>query len=405
MRARHDRLTMPNTGVRASRDDAYVLKAGAPVLRAGVSVVRAGASAVRTGASVVHAVASAWRRFAWAAIAFACATGAGAQERDRWPIKTREHVDLWLHGFAFVAPDSSPVPLYRAGYREEMIVARNAAAAITDLDANADVLRTAIRTRPSLLGAQFVALEFGTWAELEAALDAFVRADGDPRRAPGNAAQTVTRLGSVFRAREDRDFARRYLAALRSERERFHHQWWLAETRRRDAALVAVDSLWRNRFRPALQAFLSHTQQRDGEIILSTVLEAEGRTVTGGKSGNTVVVGFPTTRDRAADAIYCLLHELVGPLTTAAVADNVTPAQVRSGEAERYQSLALVRGGALLAARLGADVADGYMRFYLRATGHGVEGNVAAAFAAAFPLPDAMVSSIERQVAVAFSGI
>lgn len=339
--------------------------------------------------------------------AAAAATGAGragAQERG-WPVKTREHVDLWLHGFAFVAPDSSPVPLYRAGYREAMIVARNAASAVTDLDANADLLRAAIKGRPSLLGAQFLALEFGTWADLEGALDAFVRADGDPRRAPGNAAEVVARLGTVFRSGEDRDFARRYLASLRSERDRFHHQWWIAETRRRDAALVAVDSLWRNRFRPALQPFLSHTQQRDGEIILSTVLEAEGRTVHGGKSGNTIVVGFPETRDRAADAIYCLLHELVGPVTAAAVADNVTPAQVRSGQADRYQSLALVRGGALLAARLGADVASGYMRFYLRATGHQVDGDAAAAFAAAFPLPDAMLSSIERQVAVAFSGI
>ncbi|MEA3245575.1 MAG: hypothetical protein U9Q74_05410 [Gemmatimonadota bacterium] len=339
--------------------------------------------------------------------AAAAATGAGragAQDRG-WPVKTREHVDLWLHGFAFVAPDSSPVPLYRAGYREAMIVARNAASAVTDLDANADLLRAAIKGRPSLLGAQFLALEFGTWADLEGALDAFVRADGDPRRAPGNAAEVVARLGTVFRSGEDRDFARRYLASLRSERDRFHHQWWIAETRRRDAALVAVDSLWRNRFRPALQPFLSHTQQRDGEIILSTVLEAEGRTVHGGKSGNTIVVGFPETRDRAADAIYCLLHELVGPVTAAAVADNVTPAQVRSGQADRYQSLALVRGGALLAARLGADVASGYLRFYLRATGHQVEGDVAAAFAAAFPLPDAILASIERQVAVAFSGI
>ena len=342
--------------------------------------------------------------FALAASAMAW-PAAGAQERNPWPIKTREHVDLWLHGFAFVAPDSSPVPLYRAGYRDALIVARNSASAITELDANADVLRAAIRSRPSLLGAQFVPMSYGTWADLDRAMEAFIQADGDPRRATRNDAEDVARLATVFPARPDRDFARRFMAGLRSERDKFHHQWWLAETRRRDAALTMVDSLWRTRFRPALQAFLNHTQQRNGEIILSTVLEAEGRTVTNGDNGTTVVVGFPETPDHAADAIYCFMHEVVGSITAAAVADNVTPAQRRSGEADRYQSLALVRGGAMLAARLGADVAAGYQKFYLRATGHPDTGDPATAFAAAFPLPDAMLSSIERQIAVAFSGI
>lgn len=353
-----------------------------------------------------------------AAVAIAIAGGragaqtgapAGAQpagpDRNPWPIKTREHVDLWLHGFAFVAPDSSPIPLYKAGYRDAMIVARNSANAITELDANADVLRAAIHSRPALQAAQFVPLAFGTWAELDGAMEAFLQADGDPRRAKREDAETVAQLVSVFPARADRDFARRLMAGLRSEREKFHHAWWLAETRRRDPALTAVDSLWRTRFRPALQSFLNHTRQRSGEIILSTVLEAEGRTAANASGGTTIVVGFPETPDRAADAIYCVMHEIVGSLTAAAVADNVTPAQQRSGVADRLQSLALVRGGAMLAARIGPDVALGYQKFYLRATGHAETADPAAAFAAAFPLPDAILSSIERQIAVAFSGI
>ncbi|MDA1080317.1 MAG: hypothetical protein O2973_01370 [Gemmatimonadetes bacterium] len=323
----------------------------------------------------------------------------------RWPVKTREHIDLWLHGFAIVAPDSSRVPLYRRGYRDVMLVARNAASAFTDLDANSDVLRAALAARPSLVGAQFLALDFGTWADLSGALDAFVRTDGDPRRASGENAQMVARIGAIFRSREDRDFARRYLAGLQSEREKFHHQWWIAETRRRDPALAAVDSLWQGRFRPALQRFLNHTQQSDGEFILSTVLEGEGRTVTNDKRQNTIVVGFPESPERAADAIYCLLHELVGPLTVTAVEDNVTPAQKRNGVADGYQSAALVRGGAILAAKLGADAVAGYMEFYLRAAGRPAGADIAADFAAAFPLPAEMLSSIERQVAIAFSGI
>ena len=331
--------------------------------------------------------------------------GAPARSGTRWPVKTREHVDLWLHGFAIVAPDSSAVPLYRLGYRDALIVARNSANAVTELDANADVLKAALVSRPPLLAAQFLALEFGTWADLAGALDAFVRADGDPRRAAGANAQMTARLASIFRTREDRDFARRYLTGLVSERERFHRQWWVAETRGRDAALAAVDSLWQRRFRPALQSFLNHTQQPDGELILSTVLEAEGRTVSNAKQQNTIVVGFPKSPEHAADAIYCALHEMVGSLTAAAVHDNVTPAEKRAGVADRYQSMALVRGGAILAARLGPDVASGYMAFYLRAGGRPATGDIPGDFARAFPLPDAMLASIERQVAVAFSGI
>jgi hypothetical protein len=321
-------------------------------------------------------------------------------------VKSREHVDLWLHGFAMIATDSSLVPLYRRGYRDAMLVARNSANVLSDLDANADALRTTLASRPNLLGAQFLALQFGTWADLDGAMDLFVKADANPR-APVNVqgAQAVAAIAQVFRTREERDFARRFLNALRSEREKFHHEWWLAETRRRDAALGAVDSLWQREYRPKLQAFLNHTQQGDGEIILSTVLEGEGRTSTDDKRRNSIACAFPESRDRASDAIYCLLHELVGPVTAAAVEDNVTPAEKRSGAADRHQSAALVRGGALLAAKLGGDAANGYMRFYLRAAGREAGSDLAAAFAAAFPLPDAMVSSIERQVAVAFGGI
>lgn len=324
----------------------------------------------------------------------------------RWPVKSREHVDLWLHGFAMVSADSSLVPLYRRGYREALLVARNAASAFTDLDANAESLRTTLASRPNLLAAQFLALQFGTWAELEGAVDLFLKTDGNPRAATTETAtRAVGLFAQVFRTREERDFARRFVNALRSEREKFHHQWWLAEMRRRDPALAAVDSLWQTRIRPRLQPFLNHIQQADGELILSTVLEGEGRTIADDTRRTSIACAFPESRDRAMDAISCALHELVGSLTAAAVEDNVTPAEKRSGVADRYQSAALVRGGAVLAARLGADVAAAYVQFYLRAAGRDAETDPAVAFAIAFPLPEAMLSSIERQVAVAFSGI
>lgn len=324
----------------------------------------------------------------------------------KWPIKTREHVDLWLHGFAMVSTDSSPVPLYKRGYREAMLVARNSASATTDLDVNAEALRTTLGSRPGLLGAQFIALQFGSWPDLDAAFDLFVKSDGNPRAARDQAsAAAQAQFAQIFRTREEKDFAKKLQLSLRSERDKFHHQWWVAETQKRTAILAAVDSIWEQGVRPKLQQFLNHLQQADGQIILSTVLEGEGRTVTNDKTNNTITCGFPDARERAMDAIHCVLHELVGPISAAAVEDNVTPAEKRSGVADRMQAVALVRGGAVLAAKLGPETANGYMAFYLRATGREAGADIAAAFKAAFPIPDGILSSIERQVAVAFGGI
>ena len=58
-----------------------------------------------------------------------------------WAIHTREHVDLWLHGFALLQDDTSRVPLFRRGYRDDLIVARNARGVTTLLDVNRGDLR------------------------------------------------------------------------------------------------------------------------------------------------------------------------------------------------------------------------------------------------------------------------
>jgi hypothetical protein len=347
------------------------------------------------------------RSLAVAAVLATAPTGiASAQGQPaRWPIKVREHVDLWLHAFALVSRDSSDVPIFRSGYRDAMLQRRATANIVTGLDANAAALRTTLESRPGLLSAQFLAQEFASWADLEVVLDAVARTEENRRALPQALAPAIARVGAIFRTREERDFLRRFLAGLRAEREQFHHEWWVAETRRRDPALTLADSLWVTRYRPALQRFLNHTQQGDGEIILSTVLEGEGRTTSDDKRRNTIVVGFPTEAAQGEDAIFALMHELVGPLTAVAVEDNVTPAEKRSGVADRLQSSALVRGGAILAARVGADAAGGYMRFYLRATGRQAGSDLSASFAAAFPLREGMLESIERQIAVAFSGI
>src|ERR1700738_2956372 len=53
-----------------------------------------------------------------------------------WPIKTREHVDLWLHGFAMLQEDTTFVPFFKRGYSTDLIVLKNKANVVTQLDAN-----------------------------------------------------------------------------------------------------------------------------------------------------------------------------------------------------------------------------------------------------------------------------
>src|SRR5690242_3059349 len=53
-----------------------------------------------------------------------------------WGIKTREHVDLWLHGFALLQEDTTFVPFFRRGYGTDMTVLKNRANVVTQLDAN-----------------------------------------------------------------------------------------------------------------------------------------------------------------------------------------------------------------------------------------------------------------------------
>ncbi len=353
--------------------------------------------------------------FAVTLFAFAAATHSlaaqslpGSATADRWPVRTREHVDLWLHGFALISDDSSLVPLFRRGYRAEMTKLRSASGVTTDLDANHDPLAQRLRENAALINAQFLPLYFSGWPEFEFAFDAFIKADGNPRTvSPRDVQAQVALIASAFPATADRDFARRFFNSLKSERDRFYHEWWVAETKRRDAALESVDTLWQRTVRPALQNYLNRTQQGNGDLLLALALEGEGRTVSEGKAHNVFAVTFPPTRDRAAEAIYGVVHEAVGPLVGPAVEDNVTPAEKRAGVAEQLSSRALVRGGALLLAKVAPTLVSGYMRFYVHAAGSAVvsDAELVATFEKTFTVPKALIESIERQIAVSFSGI
>ena len=136
-----------------------------------------------------------------------------------WPLRTREHVDLWLHGFALLMQDSSAVPIFRRGYRAEVQAARTRAAATTQLDAERDRLQARLAANPRLaLGAQFAALAFASWEEMRGGLQALVQSGGDPQRAGDQrSAAMVAFLAQSFPTAGDREWARLFTNALDDE--------------------------------------------------------------------------------------------------------------------------------------------------------------------------------------------
>lgn len=196
-----------------------------------------------------------------------------AEPGVQWPVKTREHVDLWLHSFALLMDDTATVPLFARGYRDQLTVIKNSRNILTGLDSSRAALAATLKARPAFEGTQFLALYFGSWEEMRQAFEYFLRAEGDPAKSGNREVQAVIAfLAQQFPRAEGREFARRLIAGVASERERFHHAWWVEQQRERSAALAAADTLWQRRWRPALQRYLNHTQQASGDLILTLAL-------------------------------------------------------------------------------------------------------------------------------------
>ncbi|MDP9204057.1 MAG: hypothetical protein M3P12_01195 [Gemmatimonadota bacterium] len=323
-----------------------------------------------------------------------------------WPVKTREHVDLWLHGFALLQEDTTFVPFFKRGYSTNMTVLKNRANVVTQLDANRDRLRARIAVNPQLINSQFVPLSFADWTDLSQAVDLFIRAQGDPRAASSQQqANAIAFLAAYFPTGTDREWLRLFVQSLNDESTRFYHSYWMQQQRERSNVLELVDTLWQRTYRPRIQRFLNNTQQARGDILLSLPLDGEGRSLTNGKQANTLTVTFPDRPNDAVEAIYVIAHEAVSGIAGTAVSDNITPEQRRSGLGERYQSAAAVRGGALLLQRTSPELLDGYMRYYLKSVNRPAGANMQATFTSTFGLPDTIRDALVRQLEVVLGGI
>ena len=333
---------------------------------------------------------------------------AGATGRDtlsvQWPVKTREHVDLWLHGYAMLMNDTTKVPYFRRGYRDEMVVVKNQSRITTLLDTNRETLARRFATHPQLVGTQFLAMYFGRWQDLREVITLFLQLDGDVSRAPEGARPYIGLMASNFPSRADRDWLRMFVESLEDENSKFYHGFWVGEQRSRTQVLTRVDSLWQQRHRPQFQRYLNNTQQATGDLLLSLPLNGEGRTMTVG-SLNIIAVNFPARESEAIEAIYAFAHEASGAVVNTAVRDNITPAEQRAGLADRYGSAGLVRGGAALLAKIAPDLVDGYARYYLRSAGRTPAGDPRAALAAEFQLPETIMGAITRQIDIVLGGI
>jgi hypothetical protein len=324
-----------------------------------------------------------------------------------WPVRTREHVDLWLHSYALLAPDSMLVPYFERGYRDRMLTLRRQRGVTTLLDSSRDRLLARITVQPSLAtGPQFLPFYFASWDQMQQVVSLFLQANGNPRAAnqPG-LQEAFAVLGASFQTAQDREWLRLFTDAVNDERRKFYHDYWTGESARHAAVVAHVDMLWQGTWRPAFQRFLNNTQQQNGELYLALPLDGEGRTVNFGKVQNAVGVGMPDALKSSETVLYTFAHEVAGTVASAAIVDNTTPADRRSGAASRYEQSAAVRAGALLLERVMPNAVPGYMRFYLTSAGRTAPTDPRDAFMSTFAVPTAINDAMARQVEVILGGI
>lgn len=321
-----------------------------------------------------------------------------------WPVLTRSHVDLWLHGYAMLLRDTSRVPVFRRGYRDRMQSLKSQRNITTLLDANRERLQSRLALSPSIFNGQFAPMYFASFAQMQEVIGLFLRAEGNPGATNDQALrQYFAVLASSFPAAADREWLRVFTESLEDERRRFYQEHWTSEHSARLGLVRETDGLWQGTYRAKLQRFLNNTQQENGEFILALTLGGEGRTVNFGSRQNAVAATMPEQDPR--EAIYVLAHEIVGSIVSTAVNDNTTPTDQRAGVSAGYVTTGQVRAGAMLLQRAAPELVAGYTRYYLTQAGQSVSGDTNARLAATFPLPEAIRAAIDRQLEVVLGGI
>lgn len=324
-----------------------------------------------------------------------------------WNVDEREHVDLWLHGFAMLTSDTARVPFFQRGYREHMAALKRQGNIYTNLDANQEKLSARFAASPSLSSAQFLAMYFPSFQEIVNATNYLVESQGNPRAASDPQVQSeIALMAAYFPSAADRDWVRLFVQSLQDESNRFYHAYWTSEQQSRAGVRAEFEARWRDVYYPKFAAYLNNSLQGAGDLLLSLPLDGEGRTINDSKRANVVATTFPASAADSLAPLYVFAHEVVNTITSTAIKDNTTPAQQRSGEVATFAPNATVRGGALLLQRVAPELVAGYMRYYLRAIGTtSTATDPAAAFTSSFPVPSAILAAIGRQLDNVLAGI
>lgn len=336
-------------------------------------------------------------------------TGGGAASEPStqtrtWPVVTRSHVDLWLHGYAMLLRDSARVPVFRRGYRDRIQALKAQRNITTLLDANRERLQVRLGLNPGLANGQFAPLYFASFPQMQQVIGLFLQAEGNPGATnDATLRQYFLVLASSFPAGADREWLRIFVESLEDERRRFYQEHWTSQHGAKLPLVREADSLWQNNYRGRLQRFLNNTQQEGGEFVLALTLGGEGRTVNFSSRQNAVATTMP--EQDAREAVYVFAHEVVSSIVSTAVNDNTTPTEQRAGLSASYVTTGTVRAGAMLLQRAIPELAAGYTRYYLTQAGQSTSGDINARLVATFPLPDAIRLAIERQLEVVLGGI
>jgi len=332
-------------------------------------------------------------------------TAAPAPNRPApWPVVTRSHVDLWLHGYATLLRDTATVPVFRRGYREQVRALKAQRNITTLLDNNRDRLQARLGLSPNLINGQFLPMYFASWDQMQQVINLFLHSNGNPQAATDRAmAQFFAVLAQSYSSAADREWLRMYAESMEDERRKFFQEFWTSEHATRVAHVRAVDSLWQGGLRQRLQRFLNNTQQESGDFVLAITLGGEGRTVNFSSRQNAIAVTMPDSEPN--DAFFVFAHEATSSLVISAVNDNTTPTEQRSGLAARYITAGAVRGGAMLLQRVAPELAAGYARYYLMQAGQPASGDVIARLSTFFVLPDLVRQAIDRQLEVVLGGL
>jgi hypothetical protein len=332
------------------------------------------------------------------------ATAPPATPAQAWPVITRMHVDLWLHGYAMLLRDTSTVPVFRRGYRDRVQGVKTQRGISTLLDANRERLQSRFALSPSLINGQFAPMYFANFDQMLQVINLFIRAEGNVSATNDpTLRQYFAILHSSYGTAADREWLRVFAESVEDERRKFYQEYWTSENGGRMGWIRATDTLWQNTYRSKLRRFLNNTQQENGEFILALTLGGEGRTVNFGARQNAVATTMPDQDPR--EPIYVFVHEITSSIVSTAVNDNTTPTEQRAGLSARQVTIGTVRAGAMLLQRTAPELVQGYIRYYLTQAGLASSGDLNARFASAFPLPDAIRDAIDRQLDVVLGGI